>query len=104
MKKPIQPAMPRDAPITHPRLDTGPQPGANPFQETSVLSPSPRLEPAGLLSAGSWDVASFPFEKKRVCPCGGQHGHDTWQGGRRTDGSLLWSLVQAQPREALAGR
>lgn len=91
----------RPPPATCPRADTGAPPGSSPSQETSALSPrasSPAgiwLEPAGLLSVGSWDVATLFFQKKRVCPCGCQHGRASWQEDQRMDGSLLRSLVQA---------
>lgn len=53
--------MPGDAPITHPRLHTGPQPGSNPFQETSVLSPLPgwSLQGCPQQAAGMWPPFLF---------------------------------------------
>lgn len=68
VRESIHPATPGDPPATHPRVDTGPQPGSNLSQ---MSAPSPRasslwiwLEPAGLLSAGSWDLATLFFFRR----------------------------------------
>jgi len=85
---------------THSRVDTGPQPGLSPSQTTSTLSLRASfpagiwLEPAGLLSVGSWYVATLFCQKTTVCPRGCQPGHASWQEDQRMDSSLLRSLVQ----------
>lgn len=86
MRKPIQPAMPGDAPHHPSQARHRSTARLKPLPGDVSAVPPPRLEPAGLLSAGSWDVASFSLQKKRVGPCGWQHGPATWQGDGRRDG------------------
>lgn len=94
-------------PATHSRVDTEPQPGSSPsrwhWHCPCEHRPWQRfcwsLQTCSQWAHGMWPRCFF----RRVCPCGCQHGHASWQDNQRMDGSLLWSLIQAQPRKALAG-